>query len=365
MTVVFGWDCHDVVYNPADVPATDEKGGYKDLNAKIDVSTLRYTPWENGMPHFLVDFYDPTSNKPLPHCPRGLLKRFVAEAAELGYQANIGIEYEFFNFAGPGVFEVAIRYNDPVELADQAHLFKMVTKALGLKRGIIPTFMAKPHNNLPGCSGHTHISLSSQDGTQNLFAPVEGSSNEDLRPGLMVPGLSRLGEHFLAGVLQGLPSFMACYAPNINSYKRLVENFWAPITVSYGVENRNSSIRLITPPTCSPSATRLEVRVPGADSNPYLAIAAILASGLEGIRKKIPLNIRPLEQHVEGVDPKPERLAGDLRQAVESLEAPNSFARRVFGDDFVAHFGGTRRHEWKVWEKAVTNWELKRYLEVV
>ncbi|KAJ3215062.1 hypothetical protein HDU67_000842 [Dinochytrium kinnereticum] len=419
-SVVFGWDCHDVVYNPSDVSASDEKGGYKDINAKFDLSTLRFIPWENRIPHFLVDFYDPRTDLPLPQCPRSLLKRMVKEAADLGYRANIGIEYEFFNFAetpaslaekdgvklekltpgmfgysmtrpivkqeyfydilnacnefkvplegfhtetGPGVYEVAINYNEPITLADSAHLFKMVTKSVGIKHGITPSFMAKPHNDLPGCSGHIHVSLSPLDGSGNSFAP-SNEGGDQLKPGTVVPALSKLAESFLAGVLKGLPSTMACYAPNINSYKRLVENFWAPVTVSYGVENRCAAIRLITPPTCPPSATRLEIRVPGADSNPYIAIASILACGLEGIRSNLPLTLRPLEEHVEGVDPKPVRLARDLRDAVEALSEKGSFARKVLGDAFVDHYAGTRKHEWKVWETAVTNWELKRYLEV-
>ncbi|KAJ3100078.1 hypothetical protein HDU97_002514 [Phlyctochytrium planicorne] len=346
----------------------------------------------------------------------------VQQAAELGYKANVGLEYEFFNFAetpssldekkgshlnkltpgmfgysltrpvlnqdyfydilntctdfnidlegfhtetGPGVYEAAIQYSDPITIADSAHLFKLVSKSVGIKHKVIPSFMAKPHNDLPGCSGHVHVSLSPLGGAENLFAPKPDSSVELFQPGNKVSALSRLGEHFLAGVLKGLPSIMVCFAPNINSYKRLDHNFWAPVTVSYGVENRAASIRLVCPPTCPPSATRLEIRVPGADTNPYVAIAAILATGLEGVRTKMALNLKPLEDQVEEVDGKPDKLARNLFEAIEAMDAKDSFARKVLGDGFVNHFVGTRRHEWRLWESAVTNWELNRYLEVI
>ena len=171
------------------------------------------------------------------------------------------------------------------------------------------------------------------------------------------------------------------------SYKRLVENYWAPITVSYGVENRTTSIRLITPPTCSPAATRLEVRVPGADANPYLAIACILACGfdgkvvdekldswknafltiLTGIERKLHLKMQPAEVVAKqpGGRSGEVRLARNLKEATETMAAPGSVARRVLGDGFVDHYVGTRRHEWRQWEQTITNWEVNRYFEVV
>lgn len=203
---------------------------------------------------------------------------------------------------GPGVLEAAITYTDAVALADRALLFKTTVKQIGLKHGVMPSFMAKvkkmvergrdggglkdgpcerdirwrylklispvvslfhikPHTGLPGCSGHIHVSLSSlsSHSSNNLFA----SSTID--PTTPLNNLSSLGKHFLAGVLKGLPSIMCILAPNINSYKRLVANFWAPINVTYGFENRTAAVRVIAPPSCPPSATRLEMRVSGAD----------------------------------------------------------------------------------------------------
>lgn len=285
---------------------------------------------------------------------------------------KIGIELEGYHTeTGPGVYEVAIQYSDPVSLADQAHLFKTTAKCVGLSHGIMPTFMAKPHNDLPGCSGHIHISLSEINGLKNIFfrntaiAPTSNSWwDQPLREGeqLVSEHVTSCMRSFLAGVLKGLPSVMACFAPTINSYKRLVENYWAPITVSYGIENRTSAVRIITPPTCSDSATRLEIRVPGADANPYLAVGAILACGFEGIHQgmKLELPASTGDNQTAGT-----RLARNLKEAIDEMEKEGSFARHVLGDAFVNHFAGTRKHEWRIWERAVTNWEMNRYIEVI
>ncbi|KAJ3243815.1 hypothetical protein HDU77_010250 [Chytriomyces hyalinus] len=427
--VVFAWDCHDVVYSAKHVKAADEESGYPDIIAVPDLSSFRVIPWENNIPLFLVDFMDPKTSLPLPMCPRSLLKRIVQRGIdELGVTAKCGIEYEFFNFketphtlaekqgvnltkltpgmfgysvtrpvlnadyfqgilnacnemniplecyhteTGPGVYEVAIQYSDPVTLCDNAHLFKTVAKSIGLQHGIMPTFMAKPHMNLPGCSGHTHVSISARDlPTGNLFDPAvagawglpEGQTATN--DPISIEHTSHVLNWFLAGVLEAMPSMHAIFAPTINSYKRLVENYWAPITVSYGVENRTASIRLITPPTAPPSATRLEIRVPGADMNPYLTVAAILAAGYDGIARRLPLPFPPAEVQakLEGGRSGEKRLARDLYQALEAMREEGSSARRVLGDAFVEHYVGTRLHEWRLWETAVTNWEVSRAL---
>ena len=151
---------------------------------------------------------------------------------------------------------------------------------------------------------------------------------------------------------------MPIFAPTINSYKRLVENFWAPVTVSWGLEHRAASIRLIAPPTASPKATRFEVRVPGADTNPHLALAAILALGWRGVEKKMKISIPPLGkgEGVGGASDKGVRLAKSLKEATMQMIRPESVAREVFGDEFVDHFGGTREHEIRLWDEAVTDW---------
>jgi glutamine synthetase len=256
--------------------------------------------------------------------------------------------------SGPGVYEAALEYGEIREMADRAALFKLTVKNISSKFGITPCFMAKPRQGLPGNSGHMHVSLVDKSG-KNLFARESPDPNP---PYADVEHLSDLGRHFLAGLLEGLPDVMPIVAPTINSYKRLVENFWAPVTVSWGLEHRAASIRLIAPPTCPPKGTRFEVRVPGADTNGYLVLAAILALGWRGVEKKLELPIAPLArgQDVGGADDKGERLAKNLKEATARFVRKESIAREVFGDEFVEHFAGTREHEIRLWDEAVTDW---------
>jgi len=214
--------------------------------------------------------------------------------------------------------------------------------------------MAKPRQGLPGNSGHMHMSLVTADG-KNAFV----RDTPDLNPPYPdVAHLSDLGRHFLAGLLVGLPDIMPLFAPTINSYKRLVENFWAPVTVSWGLEHRAASIRLIAPPTASAKATRFEVRVPGADANPHFVLAAILALGWRGVEKKLEIPTPPLSkgEDMGGASDRGVRLAKSLKEATATFLRPDSVAREVFGDAFVEHFGGTREHEVRLWEEAVTDW---------
>ncbi|KAF1981854.1 glutamine synthetase/guanido kinase [Aulographum hederae CBS 113979] len=265
--------------------------------------------------------------------------------------------------SGPGVFEAALLFDEIKEMADRAALFKLTVKSIGSKFGITPCFMAKPREGLPGNSGHMHISLVDKQG-KNLFYRGEEDKDakySDLRY------LSDLGRHFLAGLLDGLPDVMPIVAPTVNSYKRLVENFWAPVTVSWGLEHRAASIRLITPPSGSPKATRMEVRVPGADTNAHMVLAAILALGWRGVQKKMEIPVPPLGkgEDVGGASDKGVRLAKSLKEANARFTAKDSVAREVFGDEFVDHYGGTREHEVRLWDEAVTDWEVKRYIEMV
>ena len=227
-------------------------------------------------------------------------------------------------------------------------------KSLGTKSGITPCFMAKPRENLPGNSGHMHISIVDKS-AQNLFCRDSKDPNPKYPD---IAHVSDMGRHFLAGLLDGLPDIMPIVAPSVNSYKRLVENVWAPVTVSWGLEHREASIRLIAPPTSSAKATRFEVRVPGADANPFLVLAAILALGWRGVEKKLEIRVAPLGtgEHAGAGSNAGEKLAKSLKEANERFTAKNSVAREVFGDPFVDHFGGTREHEIKLWDEAVTDW---------
>lgn len=287
------------------------------------------------------------------------------------------------------MYEAALEYGPIANMADRASLFKYVVKALGTAHGITPCFMAKPAEGLPGNSGHMHVSLVNKSTGVNLFAydGDRGMGEAARNPNAQHPDLayvSDLGHHFLAGILAGLPSIMPVLAPTINSYKRLVENFWAPVTVSWGLEHRAASIRVIAPPTAPPAATRFEVRTCGADANPHYVLAAILGCGLRGIDKKLPLNVPPLGKGQGGGQSGEsgggcggagagagagastgERLAKNLGEAVACMVEPGSVAREVLGDSFVDHFAGTRLHEVHLWEQAVTDWEVRRYIETV
>ncbi|KAI0173691.1 putative glutamine synthetase [Hypoxylon sp. FL1284] len=265
--------------------------------------------------------------------------------------------------SGPGVYEAALEFGQISEMADRASLFKYVVRSVASGYGITPCFMAKPKHGLPGNSGHTHVSVVDKDGKNLLFR----EQKDENAPYPDIAHLSDLGRHFLAGILDGLPDIMPMLAPTINSYKRLVENFWAPVTVSWGLEHRAASVRLIAPPTSKPGATRFEVRVPGADANPYFVMSAILALGWRGVEKKLEISIPPLGkgQDVGSSADKGARLARSLREATDKFMSKDSIAREVFGDDFVDHFGGTRENEIRLWDEAVTDWELKRYIETV
>lgn len=214
--------------------------------------------------------------------------------------------------------------------------------------------MAKPRQGLPGNSGHMHVSIVDKKG-KNLFFREERDTQAEWKD---IENLSDMGRHFLAGLLEGLPDIMPLVAPTVNSYKRLVENFWAPVTVSWGLEHRAASIRLIAPPTSKPGATRFEVRVPGADANPFYVLAAILALGWRGVEKKLEIKQPPLGkgQDVGGKADPGVRLAKSLKEATERFMRPESVAREVFGNEFVEHYGGTREHEIRLWDEAVTDW---------
>ncbi|KAG8835300.1 hypothetical protein FRC17_004344 [Serendipita sp. 399] len=298
------------------------------------------------------------------------LKRFKSKLKDI-----VGVIFLYHDQAhrildtetGPGVYETALAYTSALRMADNAILFKYLVKSIGIKMGILPSFMAKPWGNLPGCSGHVHVSLKTKDG-KNVFAVDEadlekGRANaqyEDTR------WLSQEGEWFLAGILDGLEDVVPMLVPTINGYKRLVggESFWAPNAVTWGYDSRAASIRLITPPSCPPSATRMEVRVPGADMNPYFALSVIFLLGFRGIEKKLAIPVPPVKD-LMGDKSKVVKLAMNLEKATSLFMKEGSVARQVLGDDFVDHYGGTREHEVQMWNEAVTNWEVERYLELV
>lgn len=401
--VVFGWDSCDVAYDNSEV--TGWHTGYPDATAVVDIQTFRQIPWENDLPFFLADF-DKGTEGCATVCPRTLLKKIDRQAKEEGFIAFASQEFEWFNLqdnsaelysgkfrdlkpmtngmfgysvlrasqrsaffhdifdllkkfdipvegihteTGPGVYEAAIMYSGILEAADRAVLFKSGVKEIGFRHGVLPTFMAKFREDLPGCSGHVHQSLWSSDGKTNLFYDKNSKT-----------GISSLMESYMAGQLYCLPYILPMYAPTVNSYKRLVEGAWAPTTITWAIDNRTTALRAL--PTGEKS-TRLETRVVGSDSNPYLAMAACLASGLYGVRNKMKLEIPPTTGNGYA-DKKHGILPSSLWDASQAMKH-SPLAKELFGEQFVAHFTGTREWEWRQFSKVVTDWELKRYLEII
>jgi glutamine synthetase len=403
--VVFGWDINDACYD--NTKLTGWQHGFPDALARIDLATMRNVPWDGGIPFFLGEFVT-DDGAPHPICPRQTLRRVLKRAEKLGVQPMCGLEFEWFNFretpqswaekkgvgptpltpgmfgysllranenreyfnalldemlafrvpieglhteTGPGVYEAAIQFSEALEAADRALLFKGGAKEIGARFGIMPSFMAKWNAQYPGCSGHVHQSLS--DGKKNLFFD-QGSVKSGKR------GMSRLFESYLAGQVAVAMEFAPMFWPTINSYKRLVDGFWAPVKPTWGFDNRTASFRVISG---SPKSTRLETRCPGSDINPYLAVAALLAAGLHGVEKNLKLTAKP----ITGTNVGGENIARAPRSLAATTEIfkKSQVARDWLGDDFVEHFALTREWEWRQWQDGVTDWELKRYFEIV
>jgi glutamine synthetase len=232
-------------------------------------------------------------------------------------------------------------------MSDNAMTYRIVVKEIAHLHGVYATFMPKPLFGENGSGMHTHQSLFN-DG-RNAFYDEGGHYH-----------LSDIGRAYIAGLLKHAREICALFAPNVNSYKRLVDGYWSPTKPTWGVDNRTCAYRVIPG---NEKSTRLEVRVGGADINPYLAIAAALASGLYGIEKKLELTDKPItgSAYQESAIP---RLPRNLSEATDRLTA-SPLARELFGDAFVDHFVRTRRWEWGQYQDAVTDWEMKRYFEII
>ncbi|HRI20864.1 MAG TPA: glutamine synthetase [Panacibacter sp.] len=400
--VIFGWDINDGCYDNAAISGWHT--GYPDAMATVDTTTLRNIPWDNDMPFFIADFG--RSKEIAGVCPRSLLKRINHECIALGYSNNFSKEFEWFNFketpdslkekeftklqsltpgmfgysiirpsqhqayyndifnlllkfnvpleglhteTGDGVYEACLDYTNILEAADRAVLFKTSVKEIAYRHGLIACFMAKWNSGLPGCSGHIHQSLWNEAGTANLFYDAQDEEN-----------MSDLLKHYLAGQLYCMPHILPMYAPTVNSYKRYVEGAWSSTSVSWGIENRTTALRIINH---TAEGTRLETRMPGADANPYLSLAASLASGLYGIKNKLPLNIAAVKGSAYNNDSL-QKFPNTLKEATEAMKA-SPIAAELFGAKFTDHFIRTREWEWKQFTQKVTDWELKRYFEIV
>jgi glutamine synthetase len=407
--VIFGWDIGDVLYDNAKV--TGWHSGYPDAHARIDLDTFRVLPAEPDTAAFLVDFVEAgEAHGPHPACPRSLLKGVLARAAAKGLKATFGAEFEFWVFketpeslqekgfrhltplspgmfgyswlraeqhasfchaimnemtafdialealhteTGPGVYEVAIRYDDALRAADKAALFKTQMKSLAARFGLAVTFMAKWSHELPGSSGHLHQSLwtvpKAGESSRNVF--YDGKAESGGR-------LSAAARHYIGGQVELMPELTALYSPTVNAYKRYVPGVWAPLTASWGLENRTCAIRVIPG---GESSTRVEYRQTAADINPYIAMATCLAAGLWGMDSQLE---PPPAASGDASSSNERALPRTLKEATARLAASER-ARQILGEPFVDHYVRTREWEVRQYEKVVTDWELRRYFESI
>ncbi|MGF6762225.1 glutamine synthetase [Paraburkholderia sp. GAS33] len=403
--VVLGWDVDDQMYD--NTKYTGWHTAYPDALVRIVPESCRRLPLEQGdgedMLFFLCEFVEDAE----AICPRGLLKRVLKRAADMGFEAFSALEYEFFMFdetphsareknyrglknwtpgnfgysvlrstvegdfyrqlldlceqmdmpieglhteTGPGVLEAALAVDKASDMADKAILFKTFTKALAQKNNLMATFMAKWSHDHPGQSGHIHVSLREIGTGKSVFHDAGRPHN-----------MSAKQANFMAGVQRYLPEFMSMFAQTVNSYSRLVPGYWAPLDATWGVENRTTALRLIPG---SEKSQRVEVRIGSADANPYIALAAALGAGLRGIEQG--LEPEPIVQGNAYTQEFPAhlRLPNTLWDAAQRLRNSEA-AKALFGEAFVEHFVATREWEERQFRRHVTDWELARYFEII
>lgn len=398
--VVLGWDVKDQLYD--NVSYTGWHTGYPDAPVRIVSSSCRELPFEGDMLLFIAEFAEQASAL----CPRNTLKRILNKAKKMGFDVNAAFEYEFFMFnetpdsiraknyqdltpitpgefgysvirnsvhsdlhqqiielcqqmdfpieglhteTGPGVLEAAIAYDLAEQAADKASLFKTFIKVWAQRNNMMATFMAKWSGEVPGQSGHIHVSLQNEQNQSAFFDPNKPNNISDIQ------------RHFLAGQQHYMPEFLAMIAPTVNSYSRMVPGLWAPLDATWGVENRTTALRVIPG---SAKSQRIEYRLGAADANPYLALAAVIASGLKGIEDKLEPQTQVKGNAYQQKHPKELALASTLFEAANRLKQSTA-ARDLFGDSFVEHYAATREWEEREYRKHVTDWELSRYFEII
>jgi glutamine synthetase len=268
------------------------------------------------------------------------VESFVGAARRVLRESGIGVESSKGEW-GRGQHEINIRFTGVLEMADRHVLMKHAMKELAESSGLSVTFMAKPHETEAGSSSHLHVSLW-RDGA-NAFVGDDGAPTDVFR-------------WFLGGWMAHVPELMVCYAPTVNSYKRYRDQSWAPTSVAWAHDNRTTGFRVVG----SGPSLRIECRIPGADVNPYLAYAAVLASGAAGIAGQIEPPAA-LDGNAYGVQTAPP-LAATLEHAAAAFRS-SAFARRAFGDDVVDHYAHFHEVEVLASQRAVTDWERRRYFE--
>ena len=250
---------------------------------------------------------------------------------------------------GPGVLEAALQHCDALKAADDAILFKTFMKVLARQNDLMATFMAKWSSDYPGQSGHLHISLQNGDGSAAFY----NKDNDQ--------NISDTMRWFIGGQQQLMPEFLSMVASSCNSYTRLIPGFWAPTAASWGIDNRTCAIRVIPG---SSKSQRIEYRICAADINPYLAFAAAIGSGLWGIENKIEPD-RPVSGNAYVKQyPKKLKLPATLTESASRLRSSIP-AKELFGAQFVDHYAYTREWEDQQQRKAITDWQIERYFEII
>ena len=376
--------------------------GYGDVLLRPDLATLRRASWLDRSALVLCDVATADGEDRGEIAPRTMLRRQVERAAALGFRAEAASELEYYVFEdayrdaaelgyrdltpmgwyledyhllqgtreerftaearrhlrssgvpvenskgewGRCQHEVNVRHADVLGMADRHAVFKQAFKEIAERLGVSVTFMAKPAAGQAGSSCHLHLSLWREDanafaGTQAL-GPVRGSDTF---------------RHFLAGWMAHTDELMVLYAPTVNSYKRFEDGSWAPTRAAWSYDNRTAGFRVVG----RDESLRIECRIPGADVNPYLAFTAALASGLDGIERRLePPAVYQGDVYEASDLP---RLPRNLDQAVRRFEA-SDFAREALGSDVVEHYAHFYRTELAAFERAVTDWERQRYFE--
>lgn len=375
-----------------------------DMNLRPDINTFLILPWSNGevtVARLICDIYT-KSGEAFEGDPRLSLKKQLIKAAEMGYTVNIGPECEFYLFkadasgrastefadqsgyfdltpadqtdevrrdivltleemgfkvelahheCGPSQHEIDFKYTNALTAADRVITLKMVTKQIAKKHGMHATFMPKPVFGIAGTGMHCNLSLS-KDG-ENAFYDPNGEFM-----------LSDLARSFVAGLLKHAKGFTPITNPLVNSYKRLVSGFEAPVNIAWSTANRSVLVRI---PTARGASTRVELRNPDPTCNPYMAFAAIIASGMDGVKNSLtppsPCNrnlytMSEEERNCEGI----EMLPGSLKDALLEMDA-DPVVREALGDIIYTKYRNGRFQEWRVYKQIVHQWELDNYLQ--
>jgi len=398
--VVLGWDAHDQLYD--NVSYTGWHTGYPDAPVRILVESCRELPFEDDGLLFLGEFAEAAETV----CPRAVLRRVIERAGDMGLTAWAGFEYEFFVFdetpqsvrdkgyrnltpmapgffgysvirnsvhnefyrqllqaceamrcpveglheeTGPGVLEAAISVDEALAAADKAALFKTFTKILAQRNDMMATFMAKWSPDWPGQSGHIHVSLKDKLGNAAFHDPDKPH------------GMSDRMRYFVGGQQRLLPEMLAMVAPTVNSFTRLIPGFWAPTEASWGIDNRTCALRVIPG---GKKSQRVEFRIGAADANPYVVLAAALASGLWGIENEIEPEAAVEGNAYDRKFPRRLQLPATLWESAQRLKS-SRVARDWFGDAFVEHYAATREWEEREFRKHITDWEMERYFEII